>query len=103
VVHMPPARVSIRPGDHDDAQTAVPMADVVGTVVTFTVDRLVYSVSPPVVFAVVDFDGGGRMPMELTDVDIATLAIGDRVEPTFRRLFTSDGIHNYFWKARPVG
>ena len=21
---------------------------------------------------------------------------------TFRRLFTSDGIHNYFWKARPA-
>ena len=28
--------------------------------------------------------------------------IGDRVEMTFRRLFTADGIHNYFWKARPV-
>jgi len=21
---------------------------------------------------------------------------------TFRKLFTSDEIHNYFWKARPV-
>jgi hypothetical protein len=21
---------------------------------------------------------------------------------TFRRLFTADGIHDYFWKARPV-
>jgi hydroxymethylglutaryl-CoA synthase len=21
---------------------------------------------------------------------------------TFRRLFTADGIHNYFWKARPI-
>ena len=28
--------------------------------------------------------------------------IGDRVEMTFRRLFTADGIHDYFWKARPV-
>ena len=27
-------------------------------------------------------------------------AIGERVEMTFRRLFTADGIHNYFWKAR---
>ena len=25
-----------------------------------------------------------------------------RVEMTFRRLATSDGIHNYFWKARPL-
>ena len=40
-----------------------------GTVVTFTVDRMAYSPSPPIVFAVVDFDGGGRFPVELTDVD----------------------------------
>ena len=78
------------------------MADVAGTVVTFTVDRLAYSPSPPIVFAVVDFDGGGRLPVELTDVDADDVAIGDRVEMTFRRLSTADGIHNYFWKARPV-
>jgi uncharacterized OB-fold protein len=70
--------------------------------VTFTVDRMVYSPSPPVVFAVVDFDGGGRFPVELTDVDDGSLAIGDRVEMTFRRLFTADGIHDYFWKAKPI-
>ena len=46
------------------------MADATGTIVTFTVDRLAYSPSPPVVFAVVDFDGGGRLPVELTDVDV---------------------------------
>ena len=32
----------------------------------------------------------------------ADVAVGDRVEMTFRRLYTVDGIHNYFWKARPV-
>ena len=31
-----------------------------------------------------------------------TAEVGDRVEPTFRRLSTADGIHNYFWKVRPV-
>jgi hydroxymethylglutaryl-CoA synthase len=82
--------------------TAGPLADATGTIVTFTIDRLAYSPSPPVVFAVVDLDGGGRLPVELTDVDAAEVAIGDRVEMTFRRLFTADGIHNYFWKARPV-
>ena len=81
---------------------ARPMADAIGTIVTLTVDRLAYSPSPPIVFAVVDFDGGGRLPVELTDVDAGGVGIGDRVEMTFRRLFTADGIHNYFWKARPV-
>ena len=77
-------------------------ADVVGTITTFTVDRLAYSPSPPVVFAVVDFEDGERQPLELTDVDVAEVAIGAKVEMTFRRLFTADGIHNYFWKARLV-
>ncbi|MGH9283651.1 MAG: Zn-ribbon domain-containing OB-fold protein, partial [Acidimicrobiales bacterium] len=79
-----------------------PMADVPATVATYTIDRLAYSPSPPVVAAVVDFDGGGRFKCQLTDVDAATLGIGDRVEPTFRKLVTAAGVHNYFWKVRPI-
>ena len=100
-VHLPPARVS-RDGEHTDEMDPVPLADVQGTIVTFTVDRMVYSPSPPVVFAVVDFDGGGRLPVELTDVDASEVEIGGRVEMTFRRLNQSDGIVNYFWKGRLV-
>jgi 3-hydroxy-3-methylglutaryl CoA synthase len=81
---------------------AATLADATGTVTTYTIDRLAYSPSPPVVFAVVDFDGGRRLPLELTDVDVADVAVGTRVEMTFRRLSTADGIHNYFWKARPA-
>ena len=73
-----------------------------GTVTTFTIDKLAYSPSPPVVFAVIDFDDGERLPIELTDVDADEVSIGLRVEMTFRRLWTADGIANYFWKARPV-
>ena len=75
----PPARCTCRrpgcrtAGGSVDDMAPQPMADAIGTVVTFTVDRLAYSPSPPIVFAVVDFDGdgGGRLPMELTDVDAA--------------------------------
>ena len=101
ITHLPPSRVGIGGGAVDDMEPA-PMADTEGTIATFTVDRLAYSPSPPIVFAVVDFDGGGRMPVELTDVDPAEVVVGDRVAMTFRRLHTADGIHNYFWKARPV-
>ena len=88
-------------GALDDMEPTA-MADALGTVVTFTVDRLAYSPSPPIVFAVVDFDGGGRFPVELTDTDAEQIGAGSRVEMTFRRLFSADGIHDYFWKARPV-
>lgn len=91
-VHLPPL---------PDEGELEPMAEARGTVTTFTIDKLSYTPSPPMVFAVVDFDGGGRLPVELTDVDAAEVTVGDRVEMTFRRLSTADGIHNYFWKARP--
>ena len=100
-VHLPPSRVSMGTGEVDHMER-VRMADVPATIATFTVDRLAYSLSPPVVAAVIDFDGGGRFQCELTDVDPDKVAIGDRVEMTFRRLFTARGVHNYFWKARPI-
>ena len=98
-MHLPPSRVSMAGGAVDDMEP-LPMADTQGTIVTFTVDRIAYSPSPPIVFAVVDFDAGGRFPIELTDVDEAEVAIGRRVEMTFRRLYRADGIVNYFWKGR---
>ena len=100
-VHLPPSRVSMEGGAVDDMEP-VAMADATGTVVTSTIDRLAYSPSPPIVFAIVDFDGGGRYPVELTDADPDEIGTGSRVEMTFRRLFSADGIHDYFWKARPV-
>jgi uncharacterized OB-fold protein len=101
IVHLPPQRVGIYGGTTDDMEQ-VPESETLATVTTFTVDRLIYSESPPVIFAVLDFDGGGRFPCQLTDCDVDDVEVGTRVEMTFRRLFTADGIHNYFWKARPI-
>jgi len=100
--HLPPARVCVKCNAVDQMHDER-LADVQGTIATFTVDRLAFSLSPPVVAAVIDFDGGGRFQCGMTDVDPATVKIGDRVEMTFRLVYTADSIHNYFWKARPAG
>lgn len=100
-VHLPPLRVSAD-GERTDQMEDAPMADVIGTIATFTIDRLAYSPSPPIIFAVVDFDGGGRLPLELCDIDVDEVEIGKRVQMTFRRLNTVDDIPNYFWKATLV-
>jgi hydroxymethylglutaryl-CoA synthase len=100
--HLPPARVCQHCFSVDEMRS-VPLADAPATVATFTVDRLAYTPSPPMIGVVVDFDGGGRLDCELTDSD-GTVAIGQRVEMTFRRVLTAaNGVHNYFWKARPAG
>ena len=98
---LPPSRSCVSCGQVD-RMSAVPMADVPATVTTFAVDRLAYTPSPPLVAVVLDFDGGGRLRCQLADSDPGSLAVGDRVEMTFRRMTTARGIHNYFWKARPV-
>ncbi|MFJ9562857.1 OB-fold domain-containing protein [Streptomyces fuscichromogenes] len=98
-VHLPPARVCRECGAVDEKADR-PMTGILGTVATYTVDRLAFSPSPPLVEAVVDFDGGGRYTLEVADAAPDELAVGSRVELVFRRLHTADGVHNYFWKAR---
>jgi 3-hydroxy-3-methylglutaryl CoA synthase len=98
--HLPPARVCHRCRAVDQ-MSEVCLANVTGTIRTYTIDHLAFSLSPPVVTAVVDFDGGGRINAEMADVDPDDVQIGQRVKMTFRRLYTApSGVHDYFWKAK---
>ncbi|MFE4956059.1 OB-fold domain-containing protein [Streptomyces sp. NPDC056653] len=83
-----------------DGFDPIPAVNGTAHIVTFTVDRLAFSPSPPLVSAIVAFESGGRLQCELTDVR-GPLDVGDEVVPTFRRGTTVDGIHNYIWKMRP--
>jgi 3-hydroxy-3-methylglutaryl CoA synthase len=98
--HLPPQRVCVKCGAVDQMRDER-FADTSCQVTTYTLDHLAYSLQPPTVVGVVDYEGGGRFSCELTDVDPRAVAIGNRLEMTFRRLFTAQGVHNYFWKARP--
>jgi hydroxymethylglutaryl-CoA synthase len=80
----------------------IPFANRRGKVATYTIDRLAFTPQPPMVMAMIDFDGGGRVELEVTDCQPDKIEIGLELEMTFRRFFTADGVHNYFWKARPV-
>jgi 3-hydroxy-3-methylglutaryl CoA synthase/uncharacterized OB-fold protein len=98
---LPPARVcpSCRAVDE---MVAEPLAELPATVATYAIDHLAYTVNPPLLVVVIDFDGGGRFRCELTDAAADVVHIGMRVAMTFRRVVTAGGIHNYFWKARPI-
>jgi len=100
-VHVPPRRVCAGCGSVDRMERRA-LGAKQGTVATFTVDRLAFSPAPPMIDAVVDFDGGGRYTLEVADASPDEIEIGTRLELTFRRLYTTGGVHNYFWKVRPV-
>ena len=69
---------------------------------TYSEDFVTPIPNPPLVLSVIDFEGGGRMWTYMTDIGNRKVEIEMPVEMTFRRLFTSDGIHNYSWKCMPV-
>jgi 3-hydroxy-3-methylglutaryl CoA synthase/uncharacterized OB-fold protein len=101
-VSTPPQQVCVRCGStqHGDP---VPMSRKTATIRTFSVDRLAYTLNPPMVAAVVGFDGGARMEVELTDADPDTLSVGAPARMTFRRRHSAGGVHNYVWKATTEG
>jgi 3-hydroxy-3-methylglutaryl CoA synthase len=98
--HLPPQRVCVKCAAVDQMREER-FADTSCRVATYTVDHLAYSLQPPVVTGFVDYEGGGRFTCDFTDVDPTDVAIGKHLEMTFRRLYTAQGVHNYFWKARP--
>jgi len=75
-----------------------------GRVFSFTEDYLAYRPVPPGVYGFVEFEEGGRVMCEITDVEPGEVRVGMPVEMTFRRMSVDKrrGIIVYSWKATPV-
>ena len=69
---------------------------------SFTHDNLATTPDPPVTNTMLDFEGGGRGMFDFTDRDPDQVEVEMLAEMTFRKLFFDRGIHNYYWKARPI-
>jgi 3-hydroxy-3-methylglutaryl CoA synthase/uncharacterized OB-fold protein len=100
-VTTPPGRVCASCGIAGDGSAKVSLRDRAARVVSVTRDHLTTMPEPDVAVVVVDFDGGGRLAGYATDVPPGEVTVGMTVTPTFRRLWSTEGIHNYFWKLVP--
>jgi hydroxymethylglutaryl-CoA synthase len=71
---------------------------------SFTGDLLSFTPHPPAIYALVDFDGGGRFWFDVTDCELDSMRIDMLVELSFRRRYVDDksGVVGYFWKAVPA-
>jgi uncharacterized OB-fold protein len=105
-VQFPKERYCVNPNCGAlDSQADHPMADTPGKVNTYTADSLTFSPDPPTYFGMVQFDGGGRLMVDFTDVDRDSFDIGAPVRMQFRiREFDEErGFRKYFWKAVQTG
>ena len=73
-----------------------------GHVFSYSMDQRSLIVDLPNVNCVVDLEGGARFYGLMTDRDPGKLSVGMPTEFTFRKIHDGQGIHNYFWKVRPV-
>jgi 3-hydroxy-3-methylglutaryl CoA synthase len=101
---FPPQRVCVKPdcGAIDEMEDYC-FSDKKGTLFTYTGDSLAFSPSPPAIYGMVNFEGGGRYIFDLTDCDLDMLKVYMPVEMTFRRKYADParGLYGYFWKAMP--
>ncbi|PWR20939.1 3-oxoacyl-[acyl-carrier-protein] synthase III C-terminal domain-containing protein [Zavarzinia compransoris] len=101
---FPKTRLPVAPDVEAGPMTDVRLADETGTVVSITADRLNYCPDPPFYFGLIQFPGGARVLMEVTDIAAAPPAVGDALTMRFR-VKSADrrrGFRTYFWKAAPV-
>lgn len=84
-----------------DSQDDYSFSDKNGTVATWTADRLTFDWNPPAYFGMVQFEGGGKIMMDFTEVEEGKIDTGTKVSVHFRiRQFDAvRGFRKYFWKA----
>jgi len=100
-VQYPRQRVCVKCHSKDQFES-YRFSDKKAELFTYGIDYVTPTPDPPLILAVINFEGGGRMWVYMTDKDQNEVKIGMLLEMTFRKLFTSEGIHNYFWKSMPV-
>jgi len=100
LVQYPPQRVCSKCHSKDNWEV-VRLSDKKGKIFTFSLDYVAPSVDVPLAITVIDFEGGGRGLFMMTDRELEEVKCEVPVEMSFRKLRSSGGVHNYFWKAIP--
>ncbi|MBI2847514.1 MAG: hydroxymethylglutaryl-CoA synthase family protein [Chloroflexi bacterium] len=97
-IQYPPQRVCTKCHTKDNFEP-YRFADKKGEIFTYSMDYLAATVDIPLVITVVNFQDGGRILCTMTDRELDEVKVGLPVQMSFRKLRTTGGIHNYFWKS----
>ena len=104
-VHFPPSRISYTQGNPAlGTQLPYKLAERIGEVLSWSAEYLSFNMSPPHYYGQIDFEGGGRILMEFTDISRGDVESGTKMEMVFRIKDVDEvrGFNRYFWKATPM-
>lgn len=101
LIQFPAQRICSRCHAKDEVET-VRLSDKKGKVFTFSLDNVAGGIDLPLAITVINFDGGGRGMFMMTDREVEEVKCDAPIEMSFRRLRSSGGVHNYYWKATPI-
>ncbi|MFO7963181.1 MAG: OB-fold domain-containing protein [Desulfobacterales bacterium] len=99
---IPPKRICVNPEcGAVDSLEEYEFADKPARVLTFTADNLAASLDPPVIYGMIQFEGGGRILTDFTDCSQDNVEVGVKMKMTFRKKYHDDkrGFTGYYWKA----
>lgn len=105
VIQFPRSEIGVGGNDAPvGTQEDYPLADIPARILTYTADNLGYTPDPPGYYGMVEFEGGGRMVCEFTDVDPDRVEVGAPMRMMFRikAVDGQRGFVKYFWKAVPA-
>jgi uncharacterized OB-fold protein len=104
VVQYPRTRISVAPNNPAiDSQEPYKFAERSASILSWSADYLTFAMAPPNHYGMMVFEGGGRIFMDITDVEPGEVETGMGVKMMFRLKEVDEkrGFRRYFWKAVP--
>lgn len=101
-VQIPRDKYCVNPDCNElESQEDYSFSDKNGKVATWTADKLTFDWNPPAYFGMVEFEGGGKLMMDFTEVAEGGIESGSEISVHFRikQFDTQRGFRKYFWKA----
>ena len=104
-LQFPRTRVCVNPQCRaTDTQEPYSFRDEPAKVASWSADYLAFTPNPPSHYGMIDFENGGRLMTDFTDVEVGEIDVGMQVEMRFRikSVDRARGLPRYFWKAVPL-
>ena len=103
-MQFPKSRICVNPNCNAvNSQDDQSFADFPAKVLSWSADYLTYTPDPPAHYGMVQFEPGGRLMADFTDVDVGKVDVGMPMRMVFRikERDPQRGFVRYFWKAAP--